>query len=74
MVGDVRVIIMSVCFAYVQCSVHCGGGRRQRELLCFIQGQVSDAGYCDSNTRPDPMEDCNSQPCDDGQIYNIYIT
>jgi len=53
---------------FVQCSVLCGGGRRQRELFCFVQLDVSDdpATYCDSNTRPDAMEDCNVQPCDEG--------
>ena len=35
-----------------------------------MQQNVSDTMYCDSNTRPHKMEDCNVQPCDEGLTGN----
>ena len=61
--SSLLMITLTLC---CQCSVLCGGGRRQRELLCFTQQNVSETLYCDSNTRPHKMEDCNVQPCDEG--------
>ena len=49
-------------FLFLQCSVSCGEGTRQRSVECKLEtGQLSPG--CDERIRPSAKEACNIRPC-----------
>ncbi|XP_028858336.1 papilin-like isoform X1 [Denticeps clupeoides] len=51
------------------CSLSCGSGRREREVICmdFDQNRYGDE-RCSTETQPPAVERCNMQPCPGAQM------
>ena len=68
------------CFGHCQCSQECGGGQRQRKVLCISTRtlrQVDDS-YCNISARPFEIDYCNLHSCPSGRLGtssgNEYLT
>ncbi len=69
--GSGRCCVL-ICVPCLQCSLPCGGGVRKREVLCFAGHKLVSVADCNTNTKPDPYEDCHLEPCDEGTKQRLF--
>ncbi|GBP58342.1 Papilin [Eumeta japonica] len=51
---------------WTECSKKCGGGQRQRSVMCLSSADVTPVDLCGDKTVPDSVQACNEFPCDEG--------
>lgn len=57
---------------YLQCSESCGGGVRERMVVCFdLDYNTYPEDHCGLESKPAAMEACNYQPCPEEQSEKI---
>lgn len=55
-----------------KCSTECGGGERERQVVCVDgKGFQIPAAYC-SETKPANKESCNTQPCNTQWLHSLW--
>lgn len=56
------------------CSKKCGGGKRQRKVLCIADGNAVAPAKCGEDTIAFSSEDCNKEPCVEDELIPIDTT
>lgn len=56
------------------CSKKCGGGKRQRKVLCIADGNPVAPGKCGEDNIAFSSEDCNKEPCVEDELIPIDTT
>lgn len=54
-----------------QCSKPCGGGSMNRKVICMKDNVTAPASDCDPSAIMFSLEDCNKQPCEEGNTRSI---
>ena len=54
-------------YFFIKCSRVCGGGKRQRKLMCVEKNMMNevDSDKCIQVVKPAEQEGCNEWPCSD---------
>ncbi|XP_072031734.1 papilin-like isoform X2 [Amphiura filiformis] len=51
---------------WTECSATCGGGQRERHVMCLGNGALLPDTGCDEDMQPESQEPCNNQQCEEG--------